>query len=70
MASTVDQATISAVMRVLGTRGGAASRSNLSGQEKKRLARKAAKVRWDRYYAAHPEKLKTKRAASGRKKPR
>lgn len=66
MPNQVDQATISAVMRELGRRGGAASRSNLTDHEKTRIAKKAAKARWDEYYRLHPEKLHAKKRAKKR----
>jgi hypothetical protein len=43
----------------LGRKGGANSRKN-QPDGGTALGRRAVKVRWDAYYAAHPEKLKAK----------
>ena len=51
----------------LGRKGGKNSRKNLDPGEATTLAQKAAKTRWDSYYAAHPEKLKAKLEREARK---
>lgn len=42
------------------TKGGQNSRANMSAKEAAELGRNAASVRWEAYYAAHPDKLKAK----------
>lgn len=52
----------------LGRAGGKATAANRTPKERSAAARIAIKARWEAYYAAHPEKVKTKRPASSRKK--
>jgi len=52
----------------LGRKGGRARAKKLTSAERRESARKAIQARWEKYYQAHPEKLKTKRSAAARKK--
>jgi hypothetical protein len=52
----------------LGRAGGKATAANRTAKQRSAAARTAIKVRWDAYYKAHPEKLKTKRSGASRKK--
>jgi hypothetical protein len=58
----VDQAA-----RKLGRKGGKNSRKYMEPDEATALAHKAAKTRWEAYYAAHPEKLQAKLEREARK---
>jgi hypothetical protein len=51
-----------------GRLGGEARARNLTPKQRKKAASEAAQARWDRYYAEHPEKLKTRRSGASRKK--
>jgi hypothetical protein len=51
----------------IGKKGGTNSRKYLEPAEATALAQRAAKERWDAYYAAHPEKLKAKLEREARK---
>jgi hypothetical protein len=51
----------------IGAKGGRKSRSYMSQDEATALGHRAAKERWDAYYAAHPEKLKAKLEREARK---
>lgn len=51
----------------IGSLGGSARAANLSQEELREASRKASNVRWDAYYAAHPEKLKAKLEREARK---
>jgi hypothetical protein len=48
--------------------GGHARAAALSPEERAEAARKASQARWERYYAAHPEKRETARTGASRKK--
>jgi hypothetical protein len=52
----------------LGRAGGKATAANRTEKQRKAAARAAVKARWDAYYKAHPEKVKTKRSGASRKK--
>ncbi|MGO9262425.1 MAG: DUF5678 domain-containing protein [Bryobacteraceae bacterium] len=45
----------------IGALGGSARAANLTPRERRQSASEAARARWDAYYAAHPEKVATKR---------
>ena len=45
---SVDDATISAVMKTLGSRGGTARKANLTKEELSEQGRKAVRARWDK----------------------
>ncbi len=45
----------------LGRKGGKNSRKYLEPEEAAKLARKAAGVRWEKYYKDHPEKRRPKK---------
>jgi hypothetical protein len=51
----------------LGRAGGKATAANRTAKQRSAAARTAIKARWDAYYKAHPEKLKTKRSGASRK---
>ena len=51
----------------IGAKGGRKSRSYMSHDEATALAQKAARERWNAYYAAHPDKLKAKLEREARK---
>jgi hypothetical protein len=52
----------------MGRAGGKATAANRTAKERSAAARNAIKARWDAYYKAHPEKVKTKRTGASRKK--
>jgi hypothetical protein len=52
----------------MGRAGGKATAANRTAKERKAASALAIKARWDAYYAAHPEKVKTKRSGASRKK--
>jgi hypothetical protein len=51
----------------LGRAGGHARAASLSPKERSDAAREAVQARWAAYYAAHPEKVKTRRSGASRK---
>jgi hypothetical protein len=51
----------------IGRKGGLATAANRTAAERRDAARRAIQARWDRYYAEHPEKVKTARPSSARK---
>jgi hypothetical protein len=52
----------------MGRAGGKATAANRTPKERSAAAKKAIKARWEKYYAEHPEKVKTKRSGASRKK--
>lgn len=52
----------------LSSAGGRARAAALSPKQRSDAARKAVEARWEKYYAQHPEKLKTRRSGASRKK--
>jgi hypothetical protein len=52
----------------LGRLGGAATAAGRTSKERSDAAREAVQARWAAYYAAHPEKVKTRRSGASRKK--
>jgi hypothetical protein len=52
----------------LGRKGGKATAESLTKAERKESAKKAIEARWAAYYAANPDKLKSKKKAAKKKK--
>jgi hypothetical protein len=47
----------------MGKLGGKATAANRTPEERKAVALKAGKARWDKYYREHPEKARPKKRA-------
>lgn len=59
---------LASIGSVGGRASGPARMAKLTPAHRSLVASKAAKARWEAYYAAHPEKRAVKRPASSRKK--
>jgi hypothetical protein len=53
-----------------GRKGGEARRDNMTPSERRLSAQGAVNARWEKYYAANPDKLKAKQERESRKKKR
>lgn len=51
----------------LAATGGNARAASMTAQQRSESAREAVLARWDKYYAAHPEKLAKRKKAVGKK---
>jgi hypothetical protein len=55
-------------VEALGRKGGLATAANRTRAERKAAATAAINARWEKYYKAHPEKLKEKLERKARKR--